>query len=368
MGIKNHTWYRYTLLAAIPLATLLLRGWTPPITLRFEQATKYDKETEPNEENHSQEAEPSKRNDLTNQEQAICPKVEQKKIENTRQNSIQVASAPEPPPVRNEKNHIWLKRLSLSHVEGDGQGIGFMNNYTTIDLLFGPDYQNGKVLPLLDLKGHRFDDNTYAANAGVIFRYLPKNFCAILGLNLFYDYREGYKGSFNQMGVGIEILSRRWDLRANAYVPFGAKKLMTTCVFDDYIGDFFAINKRSEFSSCGYNAEAGWLAVNSKNFLLYAAAGVYYLSGSFHQRTRGCEFRIRPQVRDYFALDLKVSYDELFRTVFQAQVFITIPLYQFKSSKSKYGPCCMTNRQVYQPVERFEVMPLGRRSSWKSNF
>jgi hypothetical protein len=279
------------------------------------------------------------------------------------------------PPVNNQKEDtssrfsFWPKRMTLRHVEGSGEGIGYGTDYTTLALLFASDYKVGHIMPMLDLRAHRFDNNTYAANVGIAGRYIPQSgtFCQILGFNAFYDYREGNKGNYSQVGVGLEILGKRWDLRANGYAPIGVKKHKTTCVFDDYIGDYYAIHRECEFTSYGYNAEIGYYLVRSKDYFLYAAGGPYYLARKCHDKTRGGMFRIRPQYKDYLALDFSVSYDPVFKTVYQAQVILYLPLYQL-SKKGNQRPCNLLDQQIYQPIERFEVMPLGRRSCWQTNF
>ena len=78
--------------------------------------------------------------------------------------------------------------------------------------------------------------------------------------------------------------------------------------------------------------------------------------------------RIRPQYKDYVALDMSVSYDKSFKTVYEAAVIVYLPLYQISSKKSRKAPCGITDRQVYQPIERFEIMPLGKNCCWKTNF
>jgi hypothetical protein len=191
----------------------------------------------------------------------------------------------------------------------------------------------------------------------------------MLGFNVFYDYRQGNLGFYNQVGFGAEILSKRWDFRANLYVPFGAKRKMKRCIFDDYEGDYFAINDFFESVSYSFNAEVGWLAINSQYIFLYMAGGPYYISGrKCHDKTVGGEFRIQPQYKDYIAVDLSVSHDPLFNTIYQAKVIVHLPLYFLSKTINKRETCGLTARQIYQPVERFEVMPLGRCSCWTANF
>jgi hypothetical protein len=268
----------------------------------------------------------------------------------------------------------WPKWLSIRHLWGDQENdcIPFATNYTTVELLFAPDYCLGSIMPFLDVRGHRFDNNTYAANGGLGGRYIPDPycdcFCEMLGFNAYYDYRQGCIGYYNQVGVGLEILSRRWDLRANAYAPFGKKRHIQTCVFDDYIGDYFAIRESIESISYSFNAELGWLIIDDcYDFSLYAAAGPYFIArAKCNEGVVGGEARIRPQYRDYLALDLSWRYDQLFETIWQVEIVLNLPLYQI-SCKNKY-PCGLSDRQIYQPIERFEVMPLSKRTCWHTNF
>jgi hypothetical protein len=226
------------------------------------------------------------------------------------------------------------------------------------------------MLPMVDLRGHRFDNNTYAANVGVAGRYIPKrneNFCDILGFNAFYDFRQGCIGYYQQLGAGVEILGNRWDIRGNVYVPFGARRHSRTVVFDQYTNGYFIIRKNLESISYSFNAEVGYSAIQGKNFLLYIAAGPYFIAGGrCADNTPGGEVRIRPQYKDYCALDLSYRYDDLFGSIWQASISVTIPLYQI--SEQNRRPCGMYDRKIYQPIERFEVMPLDSQTYWNTNY
>jgi hypothetical protein len=282
-------------------------------------------------------------------------------------------STPPPTPKYDRNPYLPLpQRITVSHIEGDNCKKYYATNYTSVELLLGGEYVPGKFLPLFDFRGDRFDDITYAASAGFVGRFIPdraSNFCRILGFNVFYDYRQGNLGYYNQVGLGLEILGSRWDFRANGYLPFGKKRKMEKCVFDDYIGPYFAIEDLFEGVSYSFDAEVGWLAVNSQYILLYVAGGPYYISGkTCDETTRGGQFRIQPQYKDYIALDCRISYDPLFHTVYQTEVIVNLPLYLLSKKIDKRETCGLTPRQIYQPVEKFEVMPLGRCCCWTSNF
>lgn len=263
----------------------------------------------------------------------------------------------------------WPKRIDIRHVIGEQEKkcYPFATNYTSLDVFFAPDYRPGSMMPFIDLRGHRFDNNTYAANLGIGGRSIPdycSRFCEMLGWNIYYDYRQGNIGYYQQVGVGIEVLKRRWDFRANAYVPFGAKRHSHVCSFVDF--DYYAIRKDIESVSYSFNGEVGWLMVNSEQFLLYFAGGPYFLvRNKSKDAIPGAEIRLRPQYKDYIALDLSWRYDRLFQTIWQAEIIFTLPLYHL-ADKNRC-PCGLTDRQIYQPVERFEVMPLSKRSCWNTN-
>lgn len=265
------------------------------------------------------------------------------------------------------------KKITLRHIEGSsrcGSGFALASNYSTLEMLIAPDYRAGHFLPMIDLRGHRFDNDTYGANFGIIARYIPEDFtfCRMLGVNAYYDYRQGSIGYFQQVGVGIEVLGRRWDFRANVYAPFGAKRRFRKCVFDDFIGDFIMIRTEFEAVSYGFNCEVGYYFVRSKNFTLYGAAGPYYIAGrEGHLTTRGGEVRLRPQYKDYIALEGSYRHDPVFESVWQLQIIFTLPLYQI-STRTSTPPCRFLEKQIYQSVERFEVMPLGRCDRWFTNF
>jgi len=275
-------------------------------------------------------------------------------------------------PYPDRKHYPIPQRMTLSHMEGNNYANCFATNYTKLMLLFSGEYVPGQFLPQIDLRGDRFDDTTYSASGGLVVRYIPKKdgpVNKILGFNAYYDYRQGNIGFFNQIGGGIEILSKRWDFRANVYVPVGGKRKMKQCVFDDFEGGFWAIENKLESVSYAFNAEVGWLMINSQYLLLYLAGGPYYIAGrNCHDKTRGGEFRIQPQYKDYIALNAMISHDPLFNTVYQFEVILHLPLYLLSKKIDKKETCGLTPRQIYQPVIRYDTMPISRCNCWMFNW
>lgn len=236
------------------------------------------------------------------------------------------------------------KRIAISHNEGYGSRSNKLKtNYSLLELLLAPDARQKRFLTMIDLRGYRFDSGSYSISTGLVGRYVPSqtNFCELLGFNLYYDYQNTSCGYSNQLGAGAEVLGKRWDFRANFYAPFGHNQGFSYCN-PSCVNGWFGF---------GYNAEVGYLAVRSKNFLLYTALGPYYITiHECYERQRGGMLRIVPQYKDYLALNMKLSYDSFFKTVFQAEFIVSLPLYQI--SVPEKGPCGITNRQIYQRVER----------------
>ena len=280
----------------------------------------------------------------------------------------------EPPPLKPKCSYVFMPQLvTIRHVEGiNDQDSNFplATNYSSLTIQLSPSYCLGAFLPMFDLRGHRFDSTSYAANVGFVGRFIPKsddNLCKILGFNVYYDYRQSCIGYFQQAGAGLEVLGSRWDVRGNVYVPFGPKQVSRSCVFDDYIGDFFFEEEIVESVSYAFNAEVGYYLYYGEEFSLYLAGGPYYIAGrKCTDKTRGGELRIRPQYRDYLSLDFSVQYDSLFKTVWQGEITLNLPLYTLKNQNLR--PCQFTDWQIYQPVVRFETMPVTMKRCFHSNF
>ncbi len=307
-------------------------------------------------------------NDRSSQGNDIALSSEKK----TKDNPISTFEKYKPSPPKKEEDNLtpYPRRVTVSHVEGINAYTGYGTNYSSGTLFFAPDYRLGHTLQFIDTRLHRFDDQTYGANVGIGWRYIPKNntFCNLLGFNVYYDYRRGHNWNYNQIGMGLEVLGNRLDFRANLYVPIATQKYSICCIYDNYIGDWYASYCKCESISYGYNAEIGYLIVRSKNILLYAATGPYYFSAKCLERTAGWDIRIRPQFRDYFAVDFKINYDRFYHTVYQTTFIVSLPLYQVFARKNKHGPCRITDRQIYQPVIRLEAIPISRNACWQTNF
>lgn len=274
-------------------------------------------------------------------------------------------SSQEIPDTRRPNPYPIPKRFDLGHIEG--KGIGYDTGYTKLSVILGPEYRVGHHVTLLELRGVVFDDGKFAANAGLIGRFLSKSFCEIFGWNIFYDYRQGSRGNYNQISGGFEVLNKRWELHINGGAPVGKRKHTKKCVFDNYIGPYREVCKRSEAADYFADGSLGYYFVNGKNFQMYLGVGSYYINGPINTSAVGGKAVLRPQFGDVLSVELSVSHDHLFDTIYQVNAVLTLPLYRLSPVlKKKRGPCGMTTRQVYQPIDR--DMILYKRCCCHNNF
>lgn len=269
------------------------------------------------------------------------------------------------------------QRLFLKQVEESNDGFGQVKNYTMLGILFAPKYKTAPtfLLPMIDARVSNINNlcktNTYGTSLGLIARSISQSSCWMWGGNIYWDYRQGSIAHWFQLGTGIELLHKYCDFRFNVYIPLEGKRTKTR-TFE--VGeDLFTQRNKFEYPYGGLNAELGWKAVRNKNFQLYLAGGAYYLSGTCspcscknNSNSWGGTFRIRPQYRDFLAVDLKMSDDSIFHLIYQIQVIFSLPLYRL--SKGQKLPCNIYNREIYQPVERWDLITLGRGTCWQSNF
>lgn len=249
----------------------------------------------------------------------------------------------------------------------EGRGIGYKRGYTTLGAQAAYVRDCGCFIPFLDIRGHRFDDNKYAANAGIGVRYSLES-CArsILGANIYYDYRQYHSKNFNQVGIGLEWLSDCINVRVNGYIPIERSRRIRTTLCR-YLGGFFLEKRKFAHALGGADAELEVLLLRCRKFEIYAAAGPY----AFAQRTKrhhtrraiGGQFRMEARLGTYFIVGGCVSRDSLFHT--RGQGYIT---FDFPLGWGCFKDCCTTPDLLFVPVIRREIIPIHNQCKCRSNF
>lgn len=265
-------------------------------------------------------------------------------------------------------------QVYLGHTEG--RWLDYDQGYTTIGLFSNlPFFRNTQFLTFVDLRGHFFNDGKKAANIGAGVRYLTNN-NRVFGINAFYDYREAYwNKNFNQVGVGLEMLSDSWDVRLNGYFPLGKKFGHSHAHHFRYPGGFFATVREKREAMAGGDVEIGkWIRRKGPCdfFDLYAAFGTYFYFPKEHKDVYGGEIRLLSNLGRYVTLEAKGGYDNVFHGVGLGRIILSLPLDLLFGSK-KCGCedfCCTTI--TCQPVYRQEIIALSNKKccwdwNWGSN-
>lgn len=254
-------------------------------------------------------------------------------------------------------------RASVRHIERGG--IGYNHGYTTFETFLAPDPNTVSVMPFLDVRGHLFDNGNGAANVGVGLRSL---FCnRVYGANVYYDYRNTQRRNYNQVGFGFETLGKRWDFRANGYVPVGRK---ISCPFNTqfvgFSGHNLILKQQYQFAMAGVNAEVGVYFGRNRFVDFYAAVGPYFFTGTecVKPHVWGGKARLVCRLKEYATLEFSDSYDNMFRNRFQFSFTLTMPFGSGADPRASedyeaYGNADVLPSRMTLPVVRQEIIVVG---------
>jgi len=234
--------------------------------------------------------------------------------------------------VKTSADNFYLlpsEQIQLSHIEG--KGIGYGKGYTSLSGLFALDEDS--IMPLLDLRGHVFDNALFAANAGLALRILSPS--AVHGIYAFYDYRQMKKFHHNQASIGVERLGEFVDLRLNGYLPFGRKE--------------GGVMK-------GFNGEVGLHFYETMPIALYGVMGAYYLTGE-EKSVWGSSLRAAATFYNHIQLEISGSYDPLFQWIGQIKLAL-FALFEVRKITDSKG--ALLKKRQRQEIERREIIARHR--------
>lgn len=255
--------------------------------------------------------------------------------------------------------------ITLRHIEAGG--IGYNDGYTSLTGVAFLPGSHERIWPFFDVRGHEFNNNTQAANAGFGMRFSTQPHL-VLGFNGFYDYRNSDHSSYHQVGVGLELLGRRLDLRLNGYFPIGkVQHTLSHCVFNHYIGDYYMSLKKIELALPGVNFELGGWLLKRTSLRLYGAVGAYYYRGNICHYPLGGEGRVKLSFAKYLFLEGRLSHDAVFNTRVQGVIGLSFPLGRKPGTESTQTSPYF-NEIPIQSIQRHEIIVLKRRCQWKWNF
>ena len=264
-----------------------------------------------------------------------------------------------------------LSRVNIRHREH--HGVGWDKGYSSFTAFVMPK-NNLFFVPFLDARLHVFNDGDIASNLGVGARFAPKKNAPIVGLNVYYDFREYSSFSSHQASAGFEVLSSLVDFRASGYYPFSGKTKEEDVFFHTFKGNYALFKQEILYSLPCADAELGFfLPEPMKQIKLYLAAGGYYLfkQQALHHEignAPGFKARLSATPEDWISFNVEYTYDRLFKSRTNASINFNIPLGKKETpskKKSKYqksrDPCksfyAFEERKSQDPYHN-EIIPF----------
>ncbi|HET6322525.1 MAG TPA: inverse autotransporter beta domain-containing protein [Hyphomicrobium sp.] len=190
-----------------------------------------------------------------------------------------------------------------AHVDVGGW-LGTERNLGELDL-FVPLAQDNRTLFFTDLRIRVDDDGGNEGNFGLALRRMYASGWN-LGAYAYYDRkRTDYGNFFNQATLGVEALGRDFDLRANAYLPFGERTKYAGSTsgggtsFANIVGTTVQVTTlggslSQEYALQGFDAEVGWrvpiwAVEDNKALRLYA--GIFHFDDDIVEAVTGPRLR-----------------------------------------------------------------------------
>ncbi len=257
----------------------------------------------------------------------------------------------------------------LGHTEG--RWLDNREGYTTFGAFSQwPALGFNNLLTFVDVRAHVFNNGKRAANIGIGARYVTCN-NQVFGANVFYDFREAYwHHRFNQIGVGLEMLTPCWEARLNGYFPIGRRWGHSSTHHFDFSGSFSATCREKRVAMGGADFEIGrWL--NCGCFSFYAGIGPYFYLPEEHRNVYGGEIRLLANIGRYVTLEARAGYDRVFHGEGQGTIIVSIPFELFfggKGGDTCQQGCCVRDIAC-QRVERQEIIAISHKDCcWTWNW
>ncbi len=224
-------------------------------------------------------------------------------------------------------------RLDPGRLSLGGRFSGDVREFT-LDALV-PVWQPKDSIVFVDLRCSFLESLEQEVNAGLVVRHLLQEPSLILGFNTYYDTRwTEENNTFDQVGVGVELLSSWVDFRANYYLPLTDKKTLSESTeTSSRIDGNSLITTTTQLRTYeealdGYDVELGvWLPYLSRRMPTAVFVGYYDFSSRYEYDVAGLRLRAESRVHPNITLDAEWFEDvDLNRTEFFVGFRVHLPI------------------------------------------
>lgn len=272
---------------------------------------------------------------------------------------------------------IFPRYIRLYNTQG--KGIGYRRPYTSIEAFVVPRASKYLDLQLFtDARVHFFNNGNAAGNFGAGVRFLNADLPAVMGFNFYFDFRQEHREFFKQVGIGYELLGLHTQFRINGYLPIGDKKQRGPTHFYKYPGGFFATCHERRMTIAGVDAE---VSANLRQFGhccfwgCEGGVGLYAYKTKCGRKVFGGKARLTIPFYKYFGLEVRATYDSLYRGGIQGVLSLNFPFgVPYKTQPACILDPCDRLRQnlqslYVQRVQRAEIIVVDKKQCiWRSNF
>ncbi len=160
-----------------------------------------------------------------------------------------------------------------------GNRPGFDGTFGELDLYgFSKVYRDNFVF-FANGMGYLQEQDDNGGSVGIGTRCFFRDM--LLGANVYYDFQHAGFGDVNQLGVGLELFTSGFEIRANFYLPDQRQLIGNSILYDDYIGDFAINSQIATYVAQKIDFEIG------KRFCLWERANVFVGIGGYSLNFKG---------------------------------------------------------------------------------
>ena len=262
---------------------------------------------------------------------------------------------------------VFMSFVPVVFLEGAfGETVGVDADYATIGTqiytAFGDD---PSIAFISTFKAHALNDHgcfAFASNIGFGFRQFDRKTWVTKGIHLFFDFREGRKHNYSDLGLSLEYLTGWYRIRINGYYPIGKNSKRIDHEVFEFPGGFVAECTSKQNILRGVDGDIEFPVLCTCSWEADIGAGAYYFSGRCSNTGLGGKAVARLSWNNFFALEARYTYDRLYGSRGQGVLIFNIP---FCSSRARNDSCDGFMRQL---VRRFDVIPLDECCCWVTNF
>lgn len=266
--------------------------------------------------------------------------------------------------------------------------FGFNHRYLDNDIddpftdfrFFVPSSDDEKIL-FLDGRmvfGNDLSVSGLGYNFGVGARSFSERLNAVRGINVFADRRQTALERYHQVGFGLELLGEKWEMRSNAYFPYGVDRTVTSSqvalrpgTSPQFRDQFISVETLGTFQTFeqalkGFDLEIGRrftrLTENNEDWLIRGYLGGYYYDNTDLRDFPGISGRISANYRDALETNITVQNDRYFGTQagFSLTLYVDPLIYR---NQDYHAHTQDVRNHMARPVERKQLITIVRDSA-----